>query len=139
MTEFVEEFIDKVEQKIQPVPVAIMDDWTKDSPATFGVWQTYCFFTGTEAPIKILSQSNRRKRAVIICQSGFANNNVVGYISIGSQNQIVTPLAAVVAPNGGALTAGLSVVTEAESELWAAPDGSHSLTLLVLDEQYRLQ
>lgn len=132
-------------EHMKPVPVCIVksngDDLdVEEAPSTFGNWSNYKFLTGAEAPVQILSQDRNRKRAVIFVNSGFANSNINGFVSIGNQKQIAGITSATVMAqgnSGGLFVAGNTFVYESEDALWAVGDGSHSLTVTVLDERYR--
>lgn len=113
--------------KANAIPVTVVGE--KETPATFGIWTTYKL-TGTEQAQMILPLSLKRHRAVIQVMNGFLNNNNLGYVLIGSLGQVQNG-------QGGVLVSGVSVTIESESAVFLAPDGSHALTVTVLEERYR--
>lgn len=92
-----EGFLDHELKKIEPIPVEIMSDRSKNNlvtlkPPDFGGWETFVMsnvvnvedpstiFTPT--PIQILSQQTKRRKAIVVCQV------FLGAVVIGSREQI---------------------------------------------------
>lgn len=135
-------FLEHEVEKLDPIPVRIIKDQQDiaNEAADFGAWSVTQFITGLEGPRQILPQANKRKRAIIYILPGFVNNNTVGYVSFGSQSQMNAYGAAAATGlllAGGILVAGNNVTLQSKSELWCRPDGSHSLTVVVIDERYQ--
>jgi hypothetical protein len=118
--------------KMEPVDVHIVGGEKQTAP-DFGVWRSITL-AGTEIgglSMQLLPQEEKRHRAIIIIQPGVAAN-VLGNVFIGTRAQVQATL-----PQGGQLVNGNSVVLESASEVWIAADGSHSLTVTVLDERFK--
>lgn len=123
-------------KKIDPVPVCIVDDNTPEKirSATYSAWSSYQFAGTENVPVKLLPYDERRRRAVIQGLPGFKTNNTLGNMWIGSRAQVGNgnPAGA-----GAILVSGQSVTVESASELFCVPDGTHELSVTVLDEIYR--
>lgn len=105
-------------------------DIDKEEGTEYASFQTYKL-VGTESqPTRILAQDLKRKRAVIQVNNGFTDNNTSGYVLIGD-------VGAVSNHQGALLTAGNQVVLENGRALYLMPDGSHALTVTVIDERYK--
>lgn len=104
-----------------------------EAPA-FAQFSSY-LLGGTEAPIQILTQAPKRKRALIQVLAG-ASANVNGYVVVGNQGQIYANKPGQV-NSGGILTVGVQIEYTGSSPLYLAPDGTNSLTVTVLDERYQ--
>lgn len=116
--------------KPQPIPVTF--ERTEPLSADFGAWQTY-LLTGLEAPQQILKREDKRARAVITVQSAPLTPAVIdGYVVVGARGQCMNPAGGA----GGVLLRGQTIEVRSKSEVWLVGDGSHALTVTVLDERY---
>src|SRR5215469_7794716 len=86
------------------VPVTVIGE--RDLAPEHGAFQNYQFM-GTEPPVRILPLAATRNRAVIVCMSGFVNNNIVGNVYVGSFRQVSNF-------QGGVFVSGMSMVYEAQ-------------------------
>lgn len=117
-------------ENVEPVPVHIVGTSVDDQEsAPYASWQTIPL-TGTEAAQQLLAQDVKRKRAQIFINPGFTNGNTLGYVLVGSRSQVQNG-------QGGVLVSGNVVNISNTRELWIATDGSHALTVTILDERYR--
>lgn len=118
---------------VAPVPVHVVgDETTKNESPPFGSWSSYKF-VGTERPVQVLPQTEKRKRAVIWCLPGYVNNNTTGAVMIGTRAQCE---AASPSDTAGIMVSGQTVEVTNQQAVYMVPDGSHSLTVTVLDERY---
>ncbi len=114
---------------MEPVPVRLVgESQSQVDSAELSSWQAYKF-VGTEQAVRLLATSKNRKRAVIMVLPGFANNNTVGNVYVGTQEQVQNR-------QGGILVSGVVFEIDSQRETWVAPDGTNSLTVTVLDERY---
>jgi len=114
---------------MEPVPVRLVgESQSQVDSAELSSWQSYKF-VGTEQALRLLATSKNRKRAVIMVLPGFANNNTVGNVYVGTQEQVQNR-------QGGILVSGVVFEIDSQRETWVAPDGTNSLTVTVLDERY---
>ena len=132
-------FIEK-ELELHPIPVTVIhnpDQEVIEEAPEFGAGATFCFL-GTENAQQIAPQNKKRHRLVIQCLPGYLNNNITGFVWLGSQNQINNGAIPASGPQSGfIMVSGSTIVIESASAIWARPDGSHSLTLITWDERYR--
>lgn len=113
---------------IDPVPVRIIGvDSERAAKVEQGVWMNY-IFAATDQPQQILPQNSKRKQAVITVQPGNAAS-IVGFLYIGDQARVFNRVS-------GRGYNGNSITVESAAAVWAAPDGTNSLSLTVLDESY---
>lgn len=136
---FIERKIDEALSEIQPIPVHLVKDDTQEveKTADFGAWSTYVLQgVAGEVPFRILPYSVKRRRAVLAITPGIAAN-ATGFVAFGSRNQINNGNAAL-GLAGGRLISGQTISLENMGELWMSSDQAHSLTVTVIDEQYRV-
>lgn len=105
-------------------------DIEKIEGTEYASFQTYTLLGTETQPVQLLAQDLKRKRAVIIVNNGFLDNNSAGYVKIGDIGSVSN--------NQGALLAsGNSVVLESGRAIYLMTDGTNSLTVTVIDERYK--
>lgn len=112
---------------LEAIPVHA--DAVEAASPEFGSWVTFKLL-GTEQAQQLLPQAPKRSAATIQVGPGFDDNNTLGYLLIGTRAQVQNG-------QGGVLASGYSFTYHAQQALWIQGDGSHHLTVTVLDERYR--
>lgn len=119
----------KYSGKAPPLDVRIVGSIVDKPEGTeFASIQSYVLLGTETQPSRILAQDLLRKRAVIIISPGNAGN-ITGFVRIG-------PIGDVQNSQGGILVNGNTLVLENGRAWYVLGDGSHSLTVTVLDERY---
>lgn len=133
MADILEEVSEVIEDHIAPIPVHIVDkhgdDVTRIEGTEYASFATFVVLGTETQPIQILAQDLRRKRAVILVNPGFSDNNTAGYLKIGD-------LGSVSNGQGMLLVAGNGFVMEHGRAVWLKGDGSHGFTVSIEDERY---
>lgn len=115
--------------EIQPVAVRVVGNDTDEIRAADKSGASNWQLLGTEAPFRVVGRQGRRSKATIKVGPGLPGGNVAGFVLFG-------PLEKVANGQGAILFVNQTIEYEAAPELWCATDGSHSLTISVIDEWY---
>lgn len=109
----------------------------EDIAAEFTGYASYNFL-GTEEVVQILPFNAKRKEAEIYCVSGYVNNNIVGYLVISPDRSACQRLngMSLMGDPVGQMVAGMKFTHKGRQPLYAKPDGTHSLSLIVKEERY---
>lgn len=123
-------------QDVQPavdvlsiVPVRVVGNVETAKAPVYSSIQTK-ILTGAEKADQILKQDPNRVRAHIWVMPGYADNNTQGYVRIGTRAQAMAT-----GSLDGLLTAGTEMEITNQAEWWLIPDGTHALTVTILDER----
>ncbi len=130
--------LEQVDSPIEPSPVPVAGQvhvggrvHTSEEPADFGTYRTIVL-AGTEDKQQILPYDERRVRAYVIV-------TVTGPVFIGSEAQCAAIKGGGPVSAGGAqLPTGLPPVPIGHKQsVWMVPDGTHSATVIVIQERMR--